>query len=250
MRLPLRLSFCPDDWTERQTGLFVILIGLLLYVPLAGSYGLYDPWETHYGEVARQMTERGDYISLWWPGAPIDADHFWSKPVLSFWIMSLSMQLFGLRHAAPGVMALSSRPEWAMRLPFCLLGVLGMYSIYLCVSRFVSRRAGIFAALVTATSPLYSLVARQAMTDMAFVGPMTMALALGALALFDDEDTPLPRREARLGPLQLSWPDHPLLYLAAGLFTVVALPQLIVNIIQLRWVFTLRITTSRCRAPW
>ena len=115
-------------------------------------------------------------------------------------------------------MALSHRAEWAMRLPFCLLGVLGIYGIYLCVSRFVSRRAGLFAALVTATSPLYSLVARQAMTDMAFVGPMTMALALGALALFDDEDTPLPRREARLGKLKLSWPDHPLLYLAAGFF--------------------------------
>src|SRR5579871_2803875 len=228
------LSFRPDDWTERQTGLFVILIGLLLYVPLAGSYGLYDPWETHYGEVARQMTERGDYISLWWPGAPIDADHFWSKPVLSFWIMSLSMRLFGLHHLAPGTMALSSRPEWAMRLPFCLLGVLGMYGIYLCVSRFVSRRAGIFAALVTATSPLYSLVSRQAMTDMAFVGPMTRALAL-----FDDEDIPLPRRHAQLGPFRLGWPDHPLLYLSAGLFALVALPQLVVNVIQLRWVFTL-----------
>jgi 4-amino-4-deoxy-L-arabinose transferase-like glycosyltransferase len=235
----MRLSFRPDDWTERQTGLFVILIGLLLYVPLAGSYGLYDPWETHYGEVARQMMERGDYISLWWPGAPIDADHFWSKPVLSFWIESLSMHLFGLHHAASGTMALSSRPEWALRLPFCLLGILGMYGIYLCVSRFVSRRAGILAALVTATSPLYSLVSRQAMTDMAFVGPMTMALALGALALFDDEDTELPRRSARLGSLRLGWPDHRLFYLAAGLFTVVALPQLIVNVVQLRWTFNL-----------
>jgi 4-amino-4-deoxy-L-arabinose transferase-like glycosyltransferase len=236
----MRLSFRPDDWTERQTGLFVILIGLLIYIPLAGSYGLYDPWETHYGEVARQMTERGDYISLWWPGAPIDADHFWSKPVLSFWIMSLAMQLFGLRHAAPGTMALSSRAEWAMRLPFCMLGILGMYGIYLCVSRFVSRRAGILAAVVTATSPLYSLVSRQAMTDMAFVGPMTMALALGALALFDDEDTELPRRSARVGPLRLGWPDHSLFYVAAGLFTAVALPQLIVNVVQLRWTFTLR----------
>ncbi|HVZ89379.1 MAG TPA: glycosyltransferase family 39 protein [Polyangia bacterium] len=228
-----------DGLTERQAGLVVILIGLLLYVPLAGAYGLYDPWETHYGEVARQMTERGDYISLWWPGAPIDADHFWSKPVLSFWIMSLALRLFGLHHAAPGVLALSHRAEWALRMPFCLLGVLGMYGIYLCVARFVSRRAGLLAALVTATSPLYSLVARQAMTDMAFVGPMTMALALGALALFDDEDLPLPRRSARLGPLQLSWADHPLLYLAAGLFTLVALPQLIVNVIQLQWTFTL-----------
>src|SRR5690349_6293526 len=98
--------------SERQASLLVILIGLLLYVPLAGSYGLYDPWETHYSEVARQMMVRGDYISLWWPGAPIDADHFWSKPVLSFWLKSLSMTLFGLGgHQASGVMALSTRAE-------------------------------------------------------------------------------------------------------------------------------------------
>src|SRR4051812_2835851 len=99
-----------DRLSERQMTVLVILFGLLLYIPLAGSYGLWDPWETHYSEVARQMTKRGDYISLWWPGAPIDADHFWSKPVLSFWIMSLSMRLFGLGGQLPsGTMALSTR---------------------------------------------------------------------------------------------------------------------------------------------
>jgi 4-amino-4-deoxy-L-arabinose transferase-like glycosyltransferase len=221
--------------SERQLSLAVILLGLLIYVPLAGSYGLYDPWETHYAEVARQMMVRRDYISLWWPGAPIDADHFWSKPVLSFWIMCLSMRLFGLGSAGPGAIALGSRAEWAVRLPFCLLGVLGMYAVYLCVSRFVSRRAGVLAAIVAATCPLYSLVARQAMTDMAFVGPMTMALALGALALFDDADVLLPRRETRVGKATLSWPHHPLFYVAVGLFVVSALPQLVVDSIQLRW---------------
>src|SRR6185295_899498 len=78
-----------DRLSERQVSLLVILFGLLLYVPLAGSYGLWDPWETHYSEVARQMTKRGDYISLWWPGSPRDVEAFWSKPVLSFWLMSL-----------------------------------------------------------------------------------------------------------------------------------------------------------------
>jgi asparagine N-glycosylation enzyme membrane subunit Stt3 len=105
--------------------------------------------------------------------------------------------LFGLGASVVGTLALSTRAEWAVRMPFVLFGVLGIYAVYLCVSRFVSRRAGVLAAVVTATCPLYALVARQAMTDMAFVGPMTMALALGALALFDDDDTPLPRREAR-----------------------------------------------------
>jgi 4-amino-4-deoxy-L-arabinose transferase-like glycosyltransferase len=219
-------------WSERQVSVGVILFGLLLYVPFAGSYGLFDPWETHYGEVARQMLQRGDYISLWWPGSPIDAEHFWSKPVLSFWLMSLSMFVFGLGGSGPaGELALSTRGEWALRLPFCLLGVLGLYAVYLCVSRFVSRRAGVLAAIVAGTSPIYGLVSRQAMTDMAFVGPMTMALALGAMALFDDEDPLLPRREWR----RLSWPDHRLFYVAVGLFTVVAAPQLVVNIAQLSW---------------
>jgi 4-amino-4-deoxy-L-arabinose transferase-like glycosyltransferase len=226
-----------DSLSERRVSLLVVLFGLVLYLPFMGSYGLYDPWETHYAEVARQMMERGDYISLWWPGAPIDPDHFWSKPVLSFWLMALSMRVFGLAHADPGTLALSTRAEWAVRMPFALLGVLGIYAVYLCVSRFFSRRAGIIAAVVTATSPLYSLVARQAMTDMAFVGPMTMALALGALALFDDDDVPLPRRELRIGRRTLSWAHHPLFYLAVGLFAVMTLPQLVFNSVALRWSF-------------
>ena len=45
---------------------------------------------------------------------------------------------------------------------------------------------------------MYSLVARQAMTDMAFVGPMTMALALGALALLDDDGRGAAAARARL----------------------------------------------------
>jgi 4-amino-4-deoxy-L-arabinose transferase-like glycosyltransferase len=155
--------------------------------------------------------------------------------------MSLSMHLVGIGgdHPATGALALGSRAEWAARVPFCLMGVLGIYAVYLMVSRFVSRRAGVLAAIVTATSPMYSLVARQAMTDMAFVGPMTMALALGALALFDDGDRPLERRSfTGVRWLSwLSWPHHPLFYIAVGLFTVTALPQLVVNIIQLRWTF-------------
>jgi 4-amino-4-deoxy-L-arabinose transferase-like glycosyltransferase len=221
-----------DRLSERQMALLVILFGLVLYIPFAGSYGLWDPWETHYGEVARQMTHRGDYISLWWPGSPRDADVFWSKPVLSFWLMSLAMHLagIGLPGNPAGEMALGHRAEWATRVPFCLMGVLGIYAVYLMTARFISRRAGVLAAVVVATAPMYSLVARQAMTDMAFVGPMAMALALAALALFDDTDEQLPRR----GRGWRSWPHHGLFYGTLALFAVTVIPQLVVNSIQLR----------------
>ena len=178
------------------------------------------------------MTKRGDFISLWWPGSPRDQDVFWSKPVLSFWLMSIGMVVagIGLRGGVSGEMAIGTRAEWAVRTPFCLMGVLGIFAVYLVVARFVNRRAGVLSAVVIATSPMYSLVARQAMTDMAFVGPMAMALALGALALFDDRDDLLPRR----GRGHASWPHHWLFYLTIGLFALVVVPQLVIDSVQLK----------------
>jgi len=221
-----------DRLSERQMTLLVILVGLLLYIPLAGTYGLWDPWETHYSEVARQMTKRGDFISLWWPGSPRDADVFWSKPVFTFWLMSIGMHIarIGLPGNDPGEMATLSRTEWAVRIPFCLLGVLAMWGVYMVVARFVSRRAGFLSALVMATCPMFFLIARQAMTDMAYVGPMTMALALGAIALLDDRDELLPRR----GKGFWSYPHHASFFATVGLFLLLVVPQLIVDSVQLK----------------
>ncbi len=228
---PGRASFF-DRLTDRQMTMLVIVTGLLLYIPFAGSYGLWDPWETHYSEVARQMTKRGDFISLWWPGSPRDVEVFWSKPALTFWLMSIGMHIagIGLPGGSPSEMAIGNRAEWAVRVPFCLMGVLAMWAVYLVVARFVSRRAGFLSAIVMATCPMFSLVVRQAMTDMAFVGPMAMALALGMLALLDDRDELLPRR----GQGWKSWPHHPIFYTTLVVFVVLTVPQLIINSIQLK----------------
>src|SRR5213075_948198 len=222
-----------DRLTERQMLLLVMLFGVLLYIPFAGSYGLWDPWETHYGEVARQMTSRGDYISLWWPGSPIDSEYFWSKPVLTFWIMSLSMHLAGIGGpgSPPGQMAVGSAAEWALRVPFCLTALMALVGVYLPTARFVSRRAAVLAVVSLGTFPLFSLVARQAMTDMAFIGPMTLALGLGALALFEQNDQELPRRRWK----RLSWPHHRLFYITLGLAVLTAVPQFVIDSIQLKW---------------
>jgi 4-amino-4-deoxy-L-arabinose transferase-like glycosyltransferase len=178
------------------------------------------------------MTKRRDYISLWWSGSPRDQDVFWSKPVLSFWIMSLGMRLAGIGWPGhSGEMALGHAAEWAVRTPFCLLGVLGIYAVYLLGARLFSRRAGVLSAVVVATAPMYSLVARQAMTDMAFVGPMAMALALAALALFEERREPLPRKGRGRWS---SWPHHPLFYGTIGLFALVTLPQLLIDSFQLK----------------
>ena len=102
-------------------------------------------------------------------------------------------------------MALSTAPEWALRLPFCLMALLALDGVYLVASRLVSRRAAVFSVVVLATCPMFSLVARQAMTDMPFVGCMTLALALGILALFEEDE----QRSAAppMAPPQLAAPS-------------------------------------------
>src|SRR6185503_11922735 len=102
---------------ERQLWLALLGLCVLLYVPLAGSYGLWDPWETHYSEIARQILVRHDWISLWWPCSPIDRPEVFHKPVLHFWLLALSMKLFGIAGAGapPDQLVRGFRVEWAAR---------------------------------------------------------------------------------------------------------------------------------------
>ena len=72
-----------------RRGFWVVAGATLLYLPLLGSTSLIDPWESHYGEVAREMIARDDWISPWWA----QERWFWSKPVLDLWLEALSMRL-------------------------------------------------------------------------------------------------------------------------------------------------------------
>lgn len=243
------------DWltatSERRIAIALALLCAMIYIPLAGNYGMWDPWETHYGEVARQMLERNDFVSQWWPGSPQDRQEFWSKPVLTFWLMAISMKLAGLEwgaHPDAGQMASSWRVEWASRLPFIILGILAVYYVYELVRRLAGRRAGALAALVLATSSQWAFITRQAMTDMAFVSPMTIALALAGLGLMlpeEERERELPRKAFSVGRWTFSYPADRSFYAFLALFVLTTLPQLILISAQVRLVFRLGSTNVR-----
>lgn len=206
-------------------GFWVLALGALLYFPTLGVFSLWDPWETHYGEVAREILARDDWISLWWA----QDGWFWSKPILNFWIQSLAMGALGTNFqpdqmliAANGTA--TAHPEWVVRAPNVLMTLGAMYFLYKGVAKVFGRRAGLLGAIVLATMPDWYFLAHQTMTDMPFVAAMTaaMGLLLFGLNTGEDERVRLYEVEAFGAKFRVS-----LFHLVFGAVLLTAIPQIL-----------------------
>ncbi|MCC6648166.1 MAG: glycosyltransferase family 39 protein, partial [Polyangiaceae bacterium] len=172
----------------RRHGFWLCVAASVIALPTLGAHSLTDPWETHYGEVAREMLSRDDWISTWWA----QEGWFFSKPVLNFWLQALSMAGLGVdfhpgRMLAP-VGGLTPRPEWAVRLPIFLVALVGSYLLYKGVARAFGRRAGLLGGLALWTMPQWFFLSHQTMADMPFVAAMSAAMGLFLLGIFGDAE--------------------------------------------------------------
>jgi 4-amino-4-deoxy-L-arabinose transferase-like glycosyltransferase len=79
-----------------------------------GWYPLMDSTEARYGDVARRMVERHDWITLWFS----DTEPFWGKPPLAFWASALGFVVMGVTEAGA-------------RLPQLLLTALAALLVYI-----------------------------------------------------------------------------------------------------------------------
>ena len=181
---------------------------VLLYAPSIPWCGAWDPWETHYGEVARNIVVRSDPLDLWWTPSRWGPDRryeslFSTKHVLPFWLMAASLELFQVGASRdPTELAFSPVAELALRLPSMIAGFATIGVVLYVVKRCVSMRAGVLCAFVLATMPLFALVSRQALTDMFLAGPVMLAWGAWAMAWF------VPNRDLRrrrFGPVHLPW---------------------------------------------
>ena len=163
--------------TYQVTGVIAVLAAVL-YLPYSGAVGLWDPWETHYGEVAREMVHRRDYVHPWW-----ESSWFFSKPPLTMWLHAIGMQVVGTNRT---LAELAVYTEWGMRVPFVLLSIAALALLGLAVSRVASRRAGLAAAISLCTMPLYFLLTRQAVTDTPFVTTLVCAMSCAIIGQLDE----------------------------------------------------------------
>lgn len=170
---------------ERWSFLLVVGVAAGVMLPLLGAVGYFDPWETHYAEVAREMAARDDYLYPFWKDS-----YFFSKPVLLFWLTAPMYKLIG---AADPTGPMAQTAELFGRLPSALSSILCVAVVYWAARRLWSRRAAVLSSLVLATMPVWAFLSRQAITDMLYAAPASAALLLLAVALFD-EDTPTEER--------------------------------------------------------
>lgn len=119
----------------------------LLTLPGLWSGTLWDNSETTYGEVAREIVLRGDWIVMHQNAAP-----WFVQPPLYFWLGAIFIKLFGVT-------------SFALRLPSALATIAAGGITGYAVARSRGERAGIYAGIVLSTCLLQAVVGRLAIMD-------------------------------------------------------------------------------------
>ena len=124
-----------------------LLAAVLPYFLNLGVSSIWDANEAFYAQTPREMIETGDYVT-----PSFNFQLRMNKPVLSYWNVAASYHLFGIS-------------EWSERLPIAI-GALVIIGTAFGLGRLLGGTfAGLFAALVLATSPRLVLLARRIIID-------------------------------------------------------------------------------------
>lgn len=138
--------------TKRVFLLLLLLFGGVIFLFNLGQRDLWEPDETRYAVVAREMRESGNWIVPHLNGA-----NYAEKPPLFFWLVNLSTFFFG------------ENSELTNRLPSALAGLLTLLVTFTFAKRLFNERAGLFSGLALATCLLFPQVSRWMLLDSLFV---------------------------------------------------------------------------------
>jgi 4-amino-4-deoxy-L-arabinose transferase-like glycosyltransferase len=129
-------------------GILLLLLvgpGALLY-PCLG-FALFEPDESRYAQIPREMLARGDLVTPTLQGEP-----YLDKPPLLYWLVMASYSAFGV-HA------------WAARLVPAVALHATLLVVYLLGRRVLPERAAAWGALVLALAPAFAGMARLLLLD-------------------------------------------------------------------------------------
>jgi 4-amino-4-deoxy-L-arabinose transferase-like glycosyltransferase len=164
----------PEPLRPRALGLLLVLPALLLYPCL--RFHLFEPDESRYAEIAREMTRRGEWVVPYLQGEP-----YLDKPPLLYWLVGLSYRVFGVH-------------DWAARLVPALAVHGCVLLVYLLGRRSLGERAAFRGALVLGLAPGFLGMGRLLLLD----GLLTFWTTLALFAAFEAVGGRGPSAGARL----------------------------------------------------
>ncbi len=162
-----------SSFSCRQYLILVPFLFLVFSAYLALNYVYTHADERHYIDGALFMLQTDDYLTPY----TADGEERFKKPILTYWLVTLSYQLFGVSHVAS-------------RLPFWLGGALLLYLTGRMASYvFRDRRISFHAMIVLLVNPLVFMSASRSIPDMPLALFMTVS-AYGFLGLLLEEKPP------------------------------------------------------------
>ena len=114
--------------------LSILLLALVLGFSFMGSRSLFEPDEGRYTNVALNIVDSNEWISLY---RNPDSLHF-TKPPLTYWAIAASVKIFGFN-------------TWAARLPIALAYIFSVLMIFQ-LGKIFTRERPWLPALIFATS--------------------------------------------------------------------------------------------------
>lgn len=134
----------------------ICVFSIFLFSFGLGNMALTDPDEPFYAQTAKEMLNKGEWLTPRIFGEPQ-----FEKPPLYYWLVIISYKIFGVN-------------EFSARFPSALFGVLGVSGIYFLAKLLFTRRTAIYSSLVMAASVEYAILSRACVTD----------IVLGVLILY------------------------------------------------------------------
>jgi 4-amino-4-deoxy-L-arabinose transferase-like glycosyltransferase len=160
-----RHVWCSQVATDYLWVTMLLFIGAPVFLLGLGTPALYDPHESLYAEIARDMVARGDWLT-----PHLNTTRYLDKPPLFYWLMVLSYKVLGVS-------------EFAARLPTALAGLGGVLLTWAIGHHLFDGRVGFFAGIVLTTSLGYWIFSRQLLPDMVFSCLTTLGFYSGLRSL-------------------------------------------------------------------
>jgi 4-amino-4-deoxy-L-arabinose transferase len=203
----------PSSWLERHATAALLVLYVALYIVPLGFRPLSSPDEVRYGAISHEMITSGDWVSPHFNGV-----RYFEKPILGYWLNSVSMSVLG-------------ENPFALRLPTALSVALTALAIFWLTARFATRRAAAIATAIYLTTLLVAAVGATAVFDTFLTLFLTVALTAYCAALA------APPGRARLGYLVACGAGCAAAFLTKG-FLALAIPVLVAVpylALQRRW---------------